>query len=56
MGDKLIYIPYDDSQNYPFCKSLLGIKMLNTHFTEPTNQNSLKDPKVIKPTNEKTLS
>ena len=29
------------------------MKRLDTHFKDPTNQNSLKVPKVIRPTNKK---
>ena len=31
------------------------MKRLNTQLNEPTNPNSFKDPKVILPTNKKTL-
>ena len=37
-----MYIPNDATQNYPLCKLQLN---------EPTNQNSIKVPNVIKPTN-----
>ena len=40
MDDKLIYIPIDDKQNYPFCRlTLLDVKV------GPTNPNSIKVPK-----------
>ena len=42
MADKLMHITNDDTQNYPFFKSKLGI--------EPTNQNLIKVAKVIKQT------
>ena len=29
--------------------------MLDTQLNEPTNKNSMKVPKVVKPTNKKTL-
>ena len=48
MGNKLMQIPNDDSQNYPLCKLLLAVNEL-------INQNSLKIPKVVKPRNKKTL-
>ena len=41
MADKLMYIPYDDTRN-------------NTYLIEPTNDNLIKVPKVVKPTNKKT--
>ena len=31
------------------------LKRLDTHINEPTNQNSIKNTKVAKPTNKKTL-
>ena len=52
---KLIYIPNDDTPNYPFCSLELGVKILDTKLIEPTNQNPIKIPKVVKPTNKKTL-
>ena len=45
----------DDTQNYPFIDYNLWLKHLDTQLNEPTNQNSLKIPKVIKPTSNKTL-
>ena len=35
MADKLMYIPYDDTQNYPFFR------------LQAINQNSIKVPKVV---------
>ena len=52
MDDKLIYIPNVNTQNYPFCRIQLVVKM---HFNNSTNQNSFKVPKVVKPRNKKTL-
>ena len=54
MADKLKYILNDDIQNYPFCIIHLRLKRLDTQLNEPTNQNSLKIPKVVNPTNKKT--
>ena len=48
MVDKLIYIPNDDIQNYHFYRLQLVVN-------EPTNQNSLKVPKVVESTNKETL-
>ena len=39
MVDKLVNIPNDDTQNYPFC--------LIKPFIEPTNQYSLKFSKLL---------
>ena len=55
MSDKLMYIPFDDTQNYSLCKFQLKIETFDTQLNEPTNQNSMKDPKVVRPTNKKTL-
>ena len=46
MADKLIYIPNDDTQNYPFSKLKLWLKVW-TQNNDPTNQNSLKPPKFL---------
>ena len=46
-----MYTPNDDTQNYPFCRLKLVVETLNTQHNKPTNQNSLKVPKVVKPTN-----
>ena len=47
MGDKLIYIPNDDTQNYSLCILQLVMKRLDTQFNESTNQNSLKVSKYL---------
>ena len=52
MVDKLMYIPNDETENYPL---QLVVQYLDTFFNEKTNQNSIKIPKVVKPTNKKTL-
>ena len=51
--DKLIYIPNDDTQNYPFYRLQLLVKTFG--LNESTNQNSIKISKVDKLTNKKTL-
>ena len=51
MADKLMYIPNDDTHNYPFCRLKLLVETLDFQFNKPTNKNSLK----VKPTNKKTL-
>ena len=48
MAQKLMYIPSDDIENYPFCRLQSWFKTF-----EPTNQNSMKVPKVVKPINKK---
>ena len=52
MDEKLMYILNDDNQNYPFCILQLVV-WLPTN--EPTNENSIQVPKVVKTTNKKTL-
>ena len=44
MADKVMYIPNDDTQNYPFCRLQLVVETLDTQLNEPTNQNPLKVP------------
>ena len=52
MGDKMMYIPNDDTQKYPFCRLQLLVK---TQIKEPNNHNLIKVPNVVKPTKKKTL-
>ena len=40
MDDKLMYIPNDDIQIYPFCRLNKWLKSLNTQLTKAKNQNS----------------
>ncbi len=54
MTDKLMYIPKDYTQNYPFFKLQLVVETMNTQLNEPTNQNLIKVPKVLETTNKKT--
>ena len=37
MADKLMYIPNDDTQNYPFCNLQLVVETFG-HLTRRTNQ------------------
>ena len=53
MADKLMYTPVDAIQNYSFYR--LVVKRLDTQLNESTNKNSLKFPKVVRPTNKKKL-
>ena len=46
MADKLMYIPYDDTQNYNE-----WLTRVDTQLNKPTNQNLIIVSKVIKPTN-----
>ena len=39
MADKLINIPNDDNQNYPFGKLQIVVESLDTQLNEPTNVN-----------------
>ena len=39
MADKLMYIPNDDTQNYPLCRLKLLVEKFE--LNKPTNQNSL---------------
>ena len=55
MAEKFMYIPIDDTQNYLFCRLKLVVKRLDDLINEPTNQKPVKVPKVVKPTNKKTL-
>ena len=41
MADKLIYIPKDDTQNYPFCKLQLVVETFG-HSTKWANQTKFK--------------
>ena len=54
MADKFLYIPKDNTQNYTYGLQLV-VKTLNTQLYDPTNQNLMKVPKVVKSTNKKTL-
>ena len=51
MADKLMYI----FNNYPSVDFDQWLKRLETQTDESNNQNSIKDPKVVKPTNKNLL-
>ena len=55
MADQLMYIPNNETKNYPFCRLNWWLKRLNTQLIKPTNPNSAKFPKVVNKTNKKTL-
>ena len=46
MANKLMYIPNEDTQNNPFCRLILEFETFGHFNKEPTNQKSIKDPKV----------
>ena len=50
-----MYIPNYDTKITTSVDYNKLLKCLNTQLNEPTNKNSIKVPKVIKPTNNKTL-
>ena len=54
MADKLIYIPNDGTQNYPFGSVNLVAETLEHSTKFPTYQNSIKVAKVVRPINKKT--
>ena len=57
MVDKLMYIPNDDTQKItPSVDCNLWLKRLYTQLNKATNKNSIKVPKVVKPTHKKTLN
>ena len=54
MANKLIYILNYDTQ-YPFCRLQVVVKRLDTQINEPTNENLLKVPKIIKLKNQENI-
>ena len=48
MADELMYIPNDDTKNYPYCRLQLVVETLDAQLL-------LKVFKVVKLTNKKTL-
>ena len=49
MADKMMYIPNEETQNYPFFK----LQHFDTQLNE--THNKIQVPKVVKTTNKKTL-
>ena len=47
MADKSMYIPNDDTQNYPFFRLKIVVESSDTELDEPTNQNSIKISKFL---------
>ena len=51
MADKLMYIPNDDTRNFPFCRLKLVVETFG-HSTLSTNQSKFnKNFNVVEPTN-----
>ena len=55
MADKLMHIPNVNKLNNPLRLPLVVETLKDTQLNKPTNQNPLKAPKVVKPTNKKIL-
>ena len=56
MADKLMYILNDDTQYYPFCRLKLEVEtFVHSTSNKPINSNPIKVPKVVEPSNKKTL-
>ena len=56
MGDKnSCKYPILINKSTPSVQLQLWLKRFDTQFNKPTNQKRLKKPKVVNPTNEKTL-
>ena len=55
MTNKLMYIPNANTKITPYVNNNQRLKRLETQLNKPTNQNSVKVPKVVKPKNKKTL-
>ena len=55
MADKCMYIPNDDTQNNPFCRIKLVFETFKHPLNKPAYQNSVKAPKVVKPTKKKWM-
>ena len=47
MADKLMCNLDDDAQNKSFSRLQLMVKRLYTQLNEPTNQNSIRSPKLV---------
>ena len=51
MADKLIYITMIIHKTIPSVDHKVWLKRLDIQLNKPTNQNSMKVPKVVKPNN-----
>ena len=47
MADILMYILNENTQNYPFRRLHQWLNRLDTQHNEPTNQDSIKFPKLL---------
>ena len=56
LTNKLMYIPNVPHKITPSVDCNQWLKRLNTQRNKPTNQISVENPKIVKPTNKKTLS
>ena len=55
MTNKLMYIPNDDTQNYPFCRLKLVFKRFKNSTKRNIQSKFTLAPKVVLTTNKKTL-
>ena len=55
MADKIMWIPKNGTKKSPSVNYNYNFKRLHTQLNEPTNQNSIKVLKVVRPTNKKSL-
>ena len=55
MAYKFLYLPNDETKIAPSVDSNYWLERLDTQLNETTNQNSIKVPKVVEPTNMKML-
>ena len=53
MAEKIMYIPMMIHKIAPTVDYNLWLKRLDTQLNEPSNQDSIKVPKVVKPMNKK---
>ena len=54
MAAIIIYIPNNDNKITPSVGNPYWLKRFDTQLNEPTNLNSIKVPKIVKPRNKKT--
>ena len=55
MADKIVYILNYETQNCTYCRLQLVVEMFGSQLNKQINQNAMKVPKVVKPTNKKPL-
>ena len=54
MSYKLMYMPNNDAQNYPFYQLVVKTFAHSTYWTNQSKFN-IKVPKIVKPMNKKTV-